>query len=299
MKTDSEALWSVARWLAPALAALAILAGAIVLTVVMVVRPWASNRAAGETHFNYDIEADYARSGVAYLGEESGAPEGWVRAASAAALPDQGLVAYVAYGCASCHGVDGLGTAAGPPIAGGEVRRVVNITRKGPGSMPVYDEANLSENWLDLIAEYVANLAPAPRSPTAVPAPKPTAYPTATPTPGPTATPEPTPLPAGAPTATPTPSPTPTPTPDPVRLEDARRVYVEVGCDVCHGALGEGAAEGPGLMGLTASELRDLTRAEVRDPDPEWPKPMDAYTIDDVSEAELDEIIFYLLNLPE
>lgn len=270
---------------------------ALLLIVVMTLRPWARPDARANTHNNIgDLSADYDRTRLAFLGEESGAPEPWKPPAGPAEDSD-GLVAFVGYGCASCHGIDGKGTPAGPPVAGNEIRRIETLTRKGPKGMPAYDEFHLAAPRLSAVAGYVAALAEAP-APTPTTAPVATPYPTSTPPPTATPTPTATPLPPDAPTPTPTATPTPTPTPDPVRLKESQDVYMLVGCDLCHGANAEGVEDGPGLAGLTADEIRSFIREPVRPSDSQYSEEMDPYTEADLSDDELEAIIYFLLNLP-
>ncbi len=287
-----------------------VLVGGSVLIFAMTLRPWAGTDNSSETHLNYNYgqsRADYSRSPLTYVGEPPGPLDPWVPSKAAMEADNQGLANYVGYGCAGCHGIDGEGVTIFPPVGGEKERRVETLTRKGPGGMPAYDEAHISPETLGAITRFIVGLPEIPETPEPVALPEPTPYPTATPIPTPTPLPTPTPtptatpLPPGAPTPTPTPTPlppTPTPTPDPVRLAEGRDMYAIVGCDLCHGADALGADDGPGLEGLTAEEIRDFTRDPVNDPASGWSKPMDPYPPKDLSEAEMDLIIYFLQNLP-
>ncbi len=293
----------------PTVAFVVVLLGALVLIFQINLRPWATPDNSYESHFNtMTLDSSYKRTTVGMVEGTPGPLEPWAPNVDEAEGDDTGLAEYVAYMCASCHGFAGEGNRAGPPVAGGSVRRVTTLTRKGPGHMPAYDEVHLLPDEMDAIGAYLERLPEIPEPTPPVAAPTPTPYPTATPTPGPTATPAPTPLPTatplppGAPTPTPTPTPlptpapTPTPTPDPVRFEAGRGLYIDVGCDLCHGEAGEGNEKGPHVLGYTTEFLFDYTRA----PDAaveEW-EPMEFYTTTDVSDEELNEIIYYLLSLP-
>lgn len=293
----------------PLLAAGGVFAGLLVIVVQGTLRPWADSTYAYETHFNFaGVTPEYGRTNTSMVGATPAPLEGWVPAAGVEAdAEDIGRVNYVAFGCASCHGMRGEGLPAGPPIAGDDARRTATLTRKGPGNMPYYDEVHLVAARMDAIGAYLQALPAAPEvTPLAIPAPTPyptaTPTPTPTPTPAPTPTPTPTPLPPGAPTPTPsptpspTPTPTPTPTPDPARLKEAQELYVIVGCDLCHGADGLGAEDGPGLGGLSADRHREYTRNPT-EPDDRW-KPMDPYPPADLSDEELEIITYFLVNLP-
>ena len=284
------------------------LVGAFALVFMVVLRPWASPDKSYETHLNLgDLSPGYTRSGLAYIGELAEGPEGWMPASHFADVESRGEAAFVGFGCASCHDTDGSGTAGGPGIAGSSIRRINTLTRDGPGGMPAYGESFLRESDLDEIADYIVSLPEVPEHLIPVPAPTATPFPTATPIPLPTATPmpTPTPLPPGAPTPIPTPTPVPeatpapTATPNPVRLAASQKLYIDVGCDLCHGVNGEGGSDGPALGDQPAAEISEMIRDPQRSPDSKYPEPMSDYTVDELSGAEMEEIIYYLLNLPE
>jgi mono/diheme cytochrome c family protein len=79
-------------------------------------------------------------------------------------------------------------------------------------------------------------------------------------------------------------------------MEAARTIYIDAGCDLCHGVAGEGDPDGPDLYDLNAQELYDYTRDPPRDPDSKW-QPMDRYPLEDLSHEELTEIVYYLLHI--
>ena len=110
--------------------------------------------------------------------------------------------------------------------------------------------------------------------------------PVATPIPG--ASPTPTSVP---PTATPT-----RPAVDTARLDSARRLFLDVGCDICHGVAAEGTSSGPSIEDMTAQELADFIRNPQRPANSTYSEAMDAYSVMDLTEEELEEIIFFLLN---
>lgn len=295
-------------WFGPTAALGIILVTALVLILQMTIRPWGGADRGWNTHFNYgEANAGYTRSLVTYVGEQANAPIDWVPSELALSAEVPAYADYVALGCASCHGFDGEGSPSGPPVAAGSERRIVTLTRKGPGQMPAYVEDDLPEVRMNSLAELIASMSEIPPTPepvvepTATPWPSPTPAPTPTPTPTPTPAPTATPLPPGAPTPVPptaVPEATATPTPDPVLLAAARTIYIDLGCDLCHGVNGEGAEDGPDMYGLDAEGIRNFTREPERPSDSEYSKKMDAYTVKDLSEQELDEIIFFLLNLP-
>lgn len=282
---------------------------ALVLIAQMVLRPWAGADNGWNTHFNFTrADSGYTRSVLANVGETADKLDGWVASESAKMADVPAFADYVSLGCASCHGFSGQGGPSGPAVAAGSERRITTLTRKGPGQMPSYNETVLPEERMVLVAELISGMTEIPPTPEPVVVPIATPWPTPTPTPTPTPMPTPTPgptatpLPPGAPTPVPPtaiPAATATPTPDPVVLAAAQQVYVDLGCDLCHGVNGEGAVDGPDMYGLDAKGIRDFTREPVRPSDSKYSKKMDAYTVGDLSDQELDEIVFFLLNLPQ
>lgn len=294
-----------ARFITPGALFAGIAGVALVLIFQITLRPWAGADNSTDTHLNFtDPKSGYTRSELALLGEPELAPAGWVKSQAALDSDDPGFAGYVAYGCASCHGLAGEGTAAGPPLGGSSLRRINTLTRKGPGGMPAYDAVHLVDADMDAIAAYVSGLPETldepevTGEPVATPFPTATPPPTATPVPTPTPRPTPTALPPDAPTPAPVPTPTPEPTPDPGLVAAARQLYVDVGCDLCHGVDAEGTEDGPVIEDITAEEIRDIVRDPQRDPDSIYPKGMKPRLLDELSDAEIDEIIFYLQNLP-
>lgn len=279
----------------------------IVLVLQTTIRPWADSNYGSETHLNTVETLDgYTRTELTYLGETTEAPIGWEPSDLARSSADDHAI-YIGYGCASCHGIYGTGTNVGPSVTGSTERRIGNMLSKGPKGMPAYEEAHFVGDDLDSITAFLSGLIEATPTPepvlrlTATPYPLPTA--TAAPTVAPTATPVPvdTPVP-GAPTPTPappTPTPEPTATPAPVdtaHLNAAQTLFFDVGCDICHGELAEGGSDGPALEDLTADEIREYVRDPQRPASSKYSEGMDPYTLSDLSDEELDEIIFFLLN---
>ncbi len=278
-----------------------------ILVIQTTIRPWATPDYGSETHLNTQTDLDgYTRTQLTYVGEISDAPLGWEPSELARNSSD-GFAEFVGYGCASCHGTDGTGTSWAPSVTGTTARRLANMLEKGPKSMPAYADSHFVDADIDAIAEYLAGF------PEATPTPEPVVRLTATPFPQPTATPAPTVAPTptvvpvatlapGQPTPTPAPStPTPEPTPtqapvDTAQLEQAQRLFFDVGCDICHGELAQGGSDGPAIEDMTAEEIRDFVRDPQRPANSKFSEAMDPYDVGSLSEEELDEIIFFLLN---
>ena len=71
-----------------------------------------------------------------------------------------GRRAYLEAGCSACHGQNAEGTDVGPSLAGHTAAQVHQQVRSPLAQMPAYPEAQLSDEDLDRIAEYIAGLAP-------------------------------------------------------------------------------------------------------------------------------------------
>ncbi len=65
---------------------------------------------------------------------------------------------YLASGCSMCHGLDARGGPVGPSLAGSTLKIVGHMVRDGPGGMPAYTEAHLSDTDLAKVADYLQNL---------------------------------------------------------------------------------------------------------------------------------------------
>ena len=289
----------------PFIGVVILLTTVLLLVVQMTIRPWATDDYGSETHLSMQEELNgYTRTELTYVDTVSAAPLGW-EPSDIARASSEGYAEFVGYGCASCHGINGLGSASVPSVTGTSPRRLANMLESGPKTMPTYAESHLVGADMDAIAAYLGGLVEATPTPepvvrlTATPFPMPTA--TAAPVAAPTATPIPVAtLAPGVPTPTPSPTPAPTATPEPVdtaRLENAQRLFFDVGCDICHGELAEGSSDGPAIEDMTAEEIRDFVRDPQRPANSKFSEAMDPYDIGSLSEEELDEIIFFLLNL--
>lgn len=296
----------------PVVGIITVLVFAVLLIFQFTLRPWSTSSYSPEAHFNLvDVPEDYDRSPLSYVSAPDDARMGdWMTSDLSLEHEDVDYALYISYACGACHGTEGEGMPAGPPVAGTGERRSTNLTRQGPGNMPAYDEDYLPQETLDSINAYIGRFEEIPEAtalpdtPTATPWPSPTPLPT--PTPEPTATPEATatPLPAGfptpVPTATPTeaPEPTATPVPDPAKVKAGKDAYLDWGCDLCHGTDGQGGVDGPTVLGLSESDLRELSRKPVRETNSIYPKAMDEYPASKLTDQELADIVYFMLNLP-
>ena len=302
-----------------------VLLGGLILTLVVTLRPWAGADASYHTHLNlYEVPPeDYTRTEFSAVGDEVAAPQGWLVSSKGQGSTglQKALELYVGRACASCHGVEGEGTASGPQVLGVSERKLTKVMRDGSGGMPPYSEQEVTQEDLSLKAYYIESLGPAPEE-TPTPTPRATPWPSATPIPSPTATRTPVPtytptaVPPGegdAPSPTPAPTETPTPTatatavptaiPKPEMTEqefnEARQLYIDVGCDVCHGTDGLGNEKGPNVIGYTPDETWKSVREGIRDPDSKYAREMKPADATEITDEELQQIIDFMLNLEE
>ncbi len=269
--------------------------GALIMVVTL--RPWASANEAYDTHFNIKegVPDSYSRTTLTWIEDTPGAPSAWEHT-SRVGDPAPGYVLYVGHGCAACHGLAGEG-GVGSPLLGDAERKYNNVVRDGTGGMPTYHQVDLTDKELADIVSYVQSLGPEPTETPVVAKPTATPYPTATPTPAPTATPTPTPVPGATPTPTPSPTPTvPKPALSPAELKAAQQLFADVGCDICHGPSADGGTKGPKLTGFTADEIIKSVRDGKRSPDSKYPREMEAYDLNKLTDQELDQLIKFLLS---
>lgn len=65
---------------------------------------------------------------------------------------------FLASGCATCHSLDARGGPVGPSLAGSFPDIVKHMVRDGPGGMPAYSEAEVSDADLATLAGYLQSL---------------------------------------------------------------------------------------------------------------------------------------------
>jgi len=70
-----------------------------------------------------------------------------------------GAQLYVTKGCVSCHALEGRGGVVGPAIVSTDVETLRKKTRTGPGGMPPFAAAALTDDDLRAISAYLRSLA--------------------------------------------------------------------------------------------------------------------------------------------
>ena len=151
--------------LVPSIAGVAVAALAVSLLAIGARSPYThSNLAPG-------FDPTYGRTEQVTVGPPTlYLPAGRAKGGGAGAgSATSGATLLVLKGCASCHGLEGRGTAVGPPIAGvrPELSReqLQAKTQKGPGGMPAYAAPALPDAELAAIAAFLGSIVPDPAAP--------------------------------------------------------------------------------------------------------------------------------------
>lgn len=145
------------RFIAPIGGFAAVASLASVLIGVIVLR-------SPDTHANLweSAEIGYDRTSLGVVGTETGDVElsldaprsGWGDGLSV----EPGRSLFLSRGCGTCHGLDARGGPVGPSLAGSTPKTVEHMVRDGPGGMPAYTEAHLSNADVAELAAYVQRL---------------------------------------------------------------------------------------------------------------------------------------------
>ncbi len=109
------------------------------------------------THGNLRPEG-YNRTDVIYLGEDlpyDGFPLADPALASTGDPAQDGHALFFRYGCASCHGLKGQGTAVGKDISEASEVRISRKVRDGPKTMPSFDPSVLSDTDLEKLIAFL------------------------------------------------------------------------------------------------------------------------------------------------
>lgn len=154
----------------PVAVGLLLLVAAVMLVVIvgLVLRPWASADTDAMTKLNLaeEIPEEYQRTQGSYPGIPGYLYPSWQPNGLQAA---KGYAEYIGHGCAFCHGLDGSGTATAGPVSGYGGDIVRSFVREGPGQMPSYSEDELTEDELQSIIDWIAELDPHPSAAPKIP----------------------------------------------------------------------------------------------------------------------------------
>ncbi len=138
--------------LLPAFIGGAVLVLAFTLLTIVIRSPYT------QSNLNLSFDARYTRTVQTLVG----APvpfTGGMLAVSRASDPVQlGKQLFVAYDCATCHGLDGRGSVVGPSIVGTTAAKLRVKTSVGPKGMPAYAPEALTDQDLAAIAAYLSSM---------------------------------------------------------------------------------------------------------------------------------------------
>lgn len=284
------------RPVVPAFAFLIVLGFALLLVVGIVIKPWSLSSSSKVGMVAHGVPDNYSRSKLSFVGDTN--TVGWEPNSMAGmSIPDQtGQQYFIFYGCGSCHGIDGRGTAYAP-MRVAQAGIVLAMVRAGPSGMPVYPKEYLPDDTVAKIADWLMSQQP----------PAPTQTPTPTPTPAPATTTTPTPVPSttGTPAGTTTPAPTPVPTSTPVPTTPAPaqgdevnggKLYASLSCAACHGAAGKGSAFAP-AMNDAAFATKFAADSDIVAIMRSGKALMPAFNSAKLPDADLTDIIAYLRSL--
>lgn len=138
-----------------ALALVMVVMSGLGISVGIILRPFVNANYGPEAKLNllHEIPLEYNRTTVTHVWKQGGIVPPW-RHNSDAPYED-GYHPYVAYGCASCHGLDAKSGVTGGAVAGLDEDAIRAFVRLGPGGMPAYTQTELPDAHLDLIAAWI------------------------------------------------------------------------------------------------------------------------------------------------
>ncbi len=109
------------------------------------------------THANLRPQG-YSRTDVAYVGEEyvfEGVPLAKPADAQTGDPVHDGGLLFFRYGCASCHGLQGQGSAVGKDLGDASARKIAQKVRSGPKTMPGFSSSELSDEDMDKLIAFL------------------------------------------------------------------------------------------------------------------------------------------------
>jgi hypothetical protein len=112
------------------------------------------------THGNLSPEG-YDRTDIIYVGEEHPFSGIGLADPSVALTGDpvqDGRALFFGYGCASCHGLGGQGSAVGKDLSESNSEEISDEVRKGPKTMPVFEVGVLSDADLEKLITFLKSV---------------------------------------------------------------------------------------------------------------------------------------------
>jgi cytochrome c1 len=112
------------------------------------------------THGNLSPEG-YNRTDIIYVGEEHPFEGPGLADPSIALTGDpvqDGRALFFGYGCASCHGLQGQGSAVGKDLGESDSEEISQEVRKGPKTMPAFEIGVLSDSDLEKLIAFLKSV---------------------------------------------------------------------------------------------------------------------------------------------
>ncbi len=112
------------------------------------------------THGNLSPEG-YNRTDIIYVGEEhpfTGIGLADPRLADTGDPVQDSRALFFAYGCASCHGLQGQGSAVGKDLGKSDSEEISEEVRKGPKTMPPFESGVLSDSDLEKLIAFLESV---------------------------------------------------------------------------------------------------------------------------------------------
>ena len=112
------------------------------------------------THANLSPEG-YNRTDIIYVGEEHPFAGPGLTDPNGILTGDpvqDGRVLFFAYGCASCHGLNGEGSAVGKDLGKANSEEISQEVRRGPKTMPAFESGVLSDTDLEKLIAFLESV---------------------------------------------------------------------------------------------------------------------------------------------
>jgi hypothetical protein len=112
------------------------------------------------THANLSPEG-YSRTDIIYVGQEHPFTGPGLADPNGILTGDpvqDGRVLFFAYGCASCHGLNGEGAAVGKNLGKADSEEISQEVRRGPKTMPAFEKGVLSDSDLEKLIAFLKSV---------------------------------------------------------------------------------------------------------------------------------------------
>jgi mono/diheme cytochrome c family protein len=133
-----------------------VLIGLLVVPLALTLLTIGARSPYTQANLNVAYDPDYNRTEQTFVGPDLPYKPGGLAAAPASDAAAHGAQLFVSNGCAGCHGLNGTGAIVGPSIAGVTQAKLKSKTHQGPGAMPAFAPAALTDNELAALAAFLA-----------------------------------------------------------------------------------------------------------------------------------------------